>query len=97
MISSQSGTVREISLPQIRDARGDLTFVEGMEHIPFSIARVYYLYNVPAEAERAATRTRNSNRSSSRCRAVSESRFPMASTPKNTGCVILPRACTSID
>lgn len=52
MINSQSGTVREISLPQIRDARGDLTFVEGMEHIPFNIARVYYLYNVPAEAER---------------------------------------------
>lgn len=52
MINSHSGTVREITLPQIRDARGDLTFVEGMEHIPFHIARVYYLYNVPAEAER---------------------------------------------
>lgn len=52
MINSQCGTVREISLPQIRDSRGDLTFVEGMEHIPFQIARVYYLYNVPAEAER---------------------------------------------
>ena len=34
------------------DARGDLTFVEGGNHIPFDIARVYYLYNVPTNAER---------------------------------------------
>lgn len=41
-----------IDLPQIRDPRGDLTFVEGGRQIPFQIARVYYLYNVPVEAER---------------------------------------------
>jgi hypothetical protein len=29
-----------------------LTFIEGGRHIPFSIARVYYLYNVPVDAER---------------------------------------------
>lgn len=44
--------VRAISLPQIHDPRGDLTFVEGMNHIPFHIARVYFLYNVPVDAER---------------------------------------------
>ena len=41
-----------INLPQIRDPRGDLTFVEGGNQIPFQIARVYYLYNVPVDAER---------------------------------------------
>lgn len=46
------GFVRHIDLPQIRDPRGDLTFVEGSKHIPFDIARVYYLYNVPVDSER---------------------------------------------
>lgn len=46
------GFVREIELPQIHDPRGDLTFVEGGNHLPFEIARVYYLYNVPVDAER---------------------------------------------
>ena len=32
-----------INLPRINDPRGNLTFVEGNDHIPFSIARVYYL------------------------------------------------------
>jgi hypothetical protein len=47
-----NGFVREINLPQICDPRGDLTFVEGGNQIPFNIARVYYLYNVPVDAER---------------------------------------------
>ena len=46
------GFVREIQLPQIHDPRGDLTFVEGGNHIPFQIARVYYLYNVPVDSHR---------------------------------------------
>jgi hypothetical protein len=46
------GFVRKIELPQIHDPRGDLTFVEGGNHIPFQIARVYYLYNVPVDSER---------------------------------------------
>jgi WxcM-like, C-terminal len=48
----RKGFVREIQLPQIHDPRGDLTFVEGGAHIPFKIARVYYLYNVPVDSER---------------------------------------------
>lgn len=44
--------ISEINLPKISDTRGDLTFVEGGNHIPFSIKRVYYLYNVPVGAER---------------------------------------------
>ena len=41
-----------IDLPQITDPRGNLTFVEGANHIPFDIQRVYYLYDVPGGAER---------------------------------------------
>lgn len=44
--------IREITLPQIHDPRGDLTFVEGGVHIPFEIRRVYFLYNVPVDSER---------------------------------------------
>ena len=51
-ISTSKGHVQLINLPQIKDPRGDLTFVEGDNHIPFEIARVYYLYNVPVDAER---------------------------------------------
>jgi hypothetical protein len=51
-MTQNRGSVRQITLPQIRDPRGDLTFVEGENHIPFRIARVYYLYNVPVDAER---------------------------------------------
>jgi hypothetical protein len=41
-----------ISLPKISDPRGNLTFIEGHNHIPFDIQRVYYLYDVPGGAER---------------------------------------------
>jgi hypothetical protein len=41
-----------IDLPKIADPRGNLTFVEGGQHIPFDIRRVYYLYDVPGGAER---------------------------------------------
>lgn len=51
-MGARLGLVKEITLPQIHDPRGDLTFVEGGNHLPFDIARVYYLYNVPVDAER---------------------------------------------
>ena len=41
-----------LDLPKITDPRGNLTFIEGSHHIPFDIARVYYLYDVPGGAER---------------------------------------------
>ncbi len=41
-----------IDLPKITDPRGNLTFVEAGNHIPFEIQRVYYLYDVPGGAER---------------------------------------------
>lgn len=46
------GSARLIELPVRSDPRGDLTYVEGLNHLPFDIRRVYYLYNVPVDAER---------------------------------------------
>jgi hypothetical protein len=45
---------RLISLPKIVDPRGNLTFIEGGQHIPFDIQRVYYLYDVPGGADRGS-------------------------------------------
>jgi hypothetical protein len=42
-----------IDLTVIPDGRGNLSFIEGNVHIPFSIERVYYLYDVPSGSERA--------------------------------------------
>jgi dTDP-4-dehydrorhamnose 3,5-epimerase-like enzyme len=36
-----------IELPKIQDSRGNLTFIENNTHIPFSMERIYYLYDVP--------------------------------------------------
>jgi glyoxylate utilization-related uncharacterized protein len=41
-----------IQFPKIVDQRGNLTFIEGMNHIPFKIQRVYYLYDVPGGESR---------------------------------------------
>ncbi len=43
---------RIVDLPIIHDPRGNLTFIEGGQHIPFDIRRVYYLYDVPGGSER---------------------------------------------
>ncbi len=45
---------RIIDLPKIADQRGNLSFIEGANHIPFDIRRVYYLYDVPGGAERGS-------------------------------------------
>lgn len=52
MTSSPSSSACLIDLPVVSDPRGDLTFIEGRNHVPFSIKRVYFLYNVPVDAER---------------------------------------------
>ncbi|MFT0891830.1 sugar 3,4-ketoisomerase [Pseudochelatococcus sp. G4_1912] len=41
-----------LSLPTIPDERGKLAVVEGGRFLPFEIQRVYYLFDVPAGAER---------------------------------------------
>ena len=41
-----------ISLRPVHDERGDLIAVENNRDVPFDIARVYYLYNVPVNSVR---------------------------------------------
>lgn len=36
-----------IKLPKIEDHRGNLSFIEEENHIPFKIRRVYWIYDVP--------------------------------------------------
>jgi hypothetical protein len=43
---------RLIDLPRIADPRGNLTFVEAEDTVPFAIERVYYLYDVPGGESR---------------------------------------------
>ncbi|WP_298844449.1 FdtA/QdtA family cupin domain-containing protein [uncultured Roseobacter sp.] len=50
---------RQIDLPRITDQRGNLTFVEAGNHIPFDIKRVYYLYDVPGGSDRGEHAHRN--------------------------------------
>jgi hypothetical protein len=38
---------RLISLPKMLDDRGNLSFIEEMDHIPFGIKRTYWIYDVP--------------------------------------------------
>lgn len=48
-----------IELPKISDPRGNLTFIENSNHIPFDIRRVYYLYDVPGGSERGSHAHKN--------------------------------------
>lgn len=43
-----------IQLPKIQDHRGNLTFLEGENHIPFQIRRVFYIYDIPSGQQRGA-------------------------------------------
>ena len=36
-----------INFPKIVDSRGNLSFLEGINHIPFQIIRTYWIYDVP--------------------------------------------------
>jgi hypothetical protein len=43
-----------IQLPKVLDDRGNLTVVEANRHIPFAIARVYWIYDVPGGESRGS-------------------------------------------
>ena len=45
-------TVEIINLPKITDPRGNLTFLEYPEQIPFKIKRVFWTYNIPGGEKR---------------------------------------------
>ena len=36
-----------INLPKFKDNRGNLSFIEELNHIPFEIKRAYWIYDVP--------------------------------------------------
>lgn len=44
--------VKIIELPKFADPRGNLSFVEQLNHIPFKIKRTYWIYDVPGGESR---------------------------------------------
>ena len=44
--------VKIIELPKFLDARGNLSFAEQNNHIPFEIKRTYWIYDVPGGEKR---------------------------------------------
>ena len=44
--------VKLIELPKFMDLRGNLSFVEQNNHIPFEIQRTYWIYDVPGGGDR---------------------------------------------
>ncbi len=44
--------VKIINLPKFTDPRGNLSFVEQLNHIPFEIKRTYWIYDVPGGEDR---------------------------------------------
>tara|TARA_X000000950_G_scaffold59407_1_gene72021 strand:+ start:9777 stop:10205 length:429 start_codon:yes stop_codon:yes gene_type:complete len=48
----KSKNCRLMKLNKIIDPRGNITFLEEKNHVPFDISRVYYLYDTPSGAER---------------------------------------------
>ena len=44
--------IQMIQLPKIEDKRGNLSFFESNHQIPFSLVRVYWIYDVPGGHER---------------------------------------------
>ena len=51
--------VKIIQLPKIEDARGNLSFLEGNNHIPFKIKRTYWIYDVPGGYNRGGHAFKN--------------------------------------
>lgn len=43
-----------IQFPKILDDRGNLSFIEEVKHVPFNIARVYWIYDVPGGESRGS-------------------------------------------
>lgn len=39
--------MKQLIFPKISDPRGNLTFIQYPQHVPFEIKRVFWTYNVP--------------------------------------------------
>ena len=46
--------VKLVEFPKILDARGNLSFIENGDQVPFKIRRVYWIYDVPGGVQRGA-------------------------------------------
>lgn len=44
---------KTLELTKISDVRGNLSVAEGGKNIPFNVARIYYIYDVPSGSSRA--------------------------------------------
>lgn len=53
--------VKQIELPRFMDPRGNLSFVEQNNHIPFEIQRTYWIYDVPGGEERGSHAYKSTN------------------------------------
>lgn len=51
--------VKLIQLPKFLDARGNLSFIEQENHIPFMIERTYWIYDVPGGEKRGGHAYKN--------------------------------------
>ncbi|MCH7534803.1 MAG: WxcM-like domain-containing protein [Bacteroidetes bacterium] len=50
-----------IELPRILDQRGNLSFAETGDHVPFDIKRVYWIYDVPGGEHRGSHAFKENN------------------------------------
>ncbi|MBE0679714.1 MAG: WxcM-like domain-containing protein [Bacteroidales bacterium] len=50
-----------INLPKFLDQRGNLSYIEEGTHIPFSIRRVYWIYDVPGGETRGGHAFKNTD------------------------------------
>ena len=48
-----------IDLPKIMDVRGNLSFLQNNDHIPFDIKRVFWIYDVPGGETRGGHAFKN--------------------------------------
>lgn len=59
-IEDSAMTPHLIEIPRIPDARGNLSFIQrGIPGVPFDISRTYWIYDVPADADRHGRALRN--------------------------------------
>lgn len=48
-----------VNLPKILDKRGNLSFIEQENHVPFKIQRTYWIYDVPGGEKRGGHAYKN--------------------------------------
>lgn len=59
MDKSNIDNCRIMNFPKVSDSKGNLTFVESFNHIPFDIKRIYYLYDIPGGSSRGSHAHKN--------------------------------------